>query len=203
MDEKERSEGEHLLRSTPWVTNEFQNLDAPKAFDYMFSKDASLRQKHYVVGQRAPFIYKGPSIRIQEKLLPTPFRYDDTEDLHKMDAEQDDTVGAICTYAVYAGHYSINGSYMLQGGAVSAIFDYATACIGTVLFNRGSFALTKSATTKFLKGAHPVPGVFKVIVKVMAVDLHRGSMTLHSTLTNDTILPNDRPQKANHSSVSK
>ena len=193
MDDQELLEAEQLLRSTPWVTNEFQNLDAPKAFDYMFSKDPSLRQKHYVVGQRAPFIYKGPSIRIQDQLLPTPFRYDDAEDLHTMDAEEDDTVGAICTYAVYAGHYSINGSYMLQGGAVSAIFDYATACIGTVLFNRGSFALTKSVTTKFLKGAHPVPGVFKVIVKVIAVDLQSGSMTLHSTLTNDTILPNERP----------
>jgi hypothetical protein len=53
--------------------------------------------------------------------------------------------------------------------------------------------LTKSVTTRFLKGAHTVPGVFKVIVKVIAVDLQSGSMTLHSTLTNDTILPNERP----------
>ena len=181
MDPSERKQAETLLRTTPWVMSEISDLNEPQAFNHMFSKDPSLRTKHYVVGERSPFIYKGPSIRLQGKLLPTSFRYSDNVELSTMQNEEASTIGAICTYAVYAGHYSINGSYMLQGGAVSAIFDYATACIGTVLFNRGSFALTKSVTTKFLKGAHPVPGIFKVICTVTALDLEAGSMTVCMT----------------------
>ena len=113
------------------------------------------------------------------QLKDTPFRSSAIDSMESMDA-----IGTVCTYAVYAGHYSINGSYMLQGGAISAIFDYATACIGTTLFNPGSFALTKSVTTNFLRGANPVPGIFKVVCEVIALDLNAGSMTLKSSLTN-------------------
>ena len=181
MDSDEKEAGEHLLRTTPWVIDELSNvgLEIPAAFDHMFPKDPSLRTKHYVIGARSPFIYKGPSVQIPNQLKDTPFRSSAIDSMDSMDA-----IGTVCTYAVYAGHYSINGSYMLQGGAISAIFDYATACIGTTLFNPGSFALTKSVTTKFLRGANPVPGIFKVVCEVIALDLNAGSMTLKSSLTN-------------------
>lgn len=192
MDEDEKRKGEELLRSTPWVIEEMHDLGEPKAFDHMFSKDSTLRSKHYVAGERSPFIYKGPSIRIKGRLLDTSFRYEEDQ-MVEGDMDELNVIGASCTYAVYAGHYSINGSYMLQGGAISTIFDYATACIGTVLFNRGSFALTKSVTTNFLRGANPVPGVFKVICEVVDVDLMKGTLTLKSTLTNDTITEGERP----------
>ena len=163
------------------------HLNEPTAFQHMFSTDPSLRTQHYVIGDRSPFIYKGPSLRVSAQLIHG-YSYDATSSI-----DAPSLIGALCTWAVYAGHHSINGSYMLQGGAISAIFDYATACIGTTLFNPGSFALTKSVTTKFLRGANPVPGVFKVVCEVVALDLHSGSMTLKSTLTNATVLEGERP----------
>merc|ERR1712070_725428 len=130
----------------------------------MFQKDPSLRPQHFVIGQRSPFIFKGPHVS-----------------------------GSVAPWAIYAGHYSINGSYMLQGGAISAIFDYVTACMGSVVCNPGSFALTKSARTQFLHGANPVPSVFRVTCEVVNLDEDTGSMLLKSSLSNDQIKDGDKP----------
>ena len=184
MDDAERMQGEELLRKTSWVVTELPDLGVPKVFDHMFLKDPTLRTKHYVVGERSPFIYKGPSVTTPSSSTATTTTTTTTTAADSSGR----MIGTVCTYAIYAGHYSINGSYMLQGGAISSIFDYATACIGSTLFNPGSFALTKSVTTKFLRGANPVPGVFKVTCEVIALDLESGSMTLMSVLTNQTVL---------------
>merc|ERR1712086_176089 len=168
MDAAERAAAEELLRSTPWVSELIKDLSEPKIFDGMFQKDASLRPQHFVIGQRSPFIFKGPHVSGGGRQ-------------------------SVATWAVYAGHYSINGSYMLQGGAISAIFDYVTACMGSAVCNPGSFALTKSAKTQFLHGANPVPGVFRVTCEVFSLDEESGSMHLKSSLSNDKIEAGGRP----------
>ena len=116
MDDAERMQGEELLRKTSWVVTELPDLGVPKVFDHMFLKDPTLRTKHYVVGERSPFIYKGPSvITPSSSTATTPTTTTAADSSGRM-------IGTVCTYAIYAGHYSINGSYMLQGGAISSIF---------------------------------------------------------------------------------
>ena len=201
MDDAERASGEAMLRSTPWVRELLAPVGlldcAPPVFDAMFARDAALREKHYVIGSRAPFIFKGPRLDVDD---PSG-RFQYNEGTRTRDTAAAAAGGirsslgnrAIMTWAVYAGHYAINGAYNLQGGAIAAIFDYATACAGSTVFSRGDFVLTKSNAVKYLRTAGPVPGVFKVVVELKDFDLEQGTMLLHSTLTRDDIKPGERP----------
>ena len=211
MDDAERLEAEQLLESTPWVRDLLGPpglLDGdPKVWDGMFKLDASLRPKHYVAGQRSPFIFRGPHLRVDESddamaiaaSRAAASRADRPSEarfrFRKGGKMGDEGTGrsAVMTWAVYAGHYAINGAYNLQGGATAAIIDYATACAGSTIFRWGMFVLTKVNTIKYLRTAGPVPGVFKVIVELKDYDLEKGDMILHTTLTRDDIAPGERP----------
>lgn len=66
-------------------------------------------------------------------------------------------------WAVYFGEHATNGASMMQGGAISSIFDVGTANIGTVLFpdEPGSFGTTKSIEVSFL-----APGPLQKAIRV-------------------------------------
>ena len=66
-------------------------------------------------------------------------------------------------WAVYCGSYATNGVDMLQGGAISSLFDVGTAQIGTVFLPilGGAFGTTKSIDVSFLS-----PGPLNRVVRM-------------------------------------
>ena len=146
---------------------------------------------HYVVGSRAPFIFRAGTKKSKGNRHATAI------------------------WAVYAGQYAANASNMVQGGAVAAsefeclssveseacyvfmraeelmanetpleVFDFTTACYGSMLYPRegGAFGMTKRLTVRYLRPVQPVPGVFKILIDAKSIDEEKGELKVQASL---------------------
>ena len=71
MDGDERAAAAQRLQETPWVRALLGTAAAPRllagdppVWDGMFALDSALRAQHYVAGARAPFLFRGPHLRV-------------------------------------------------------------------------------------------------------------------------------------------
>ena len=146
---------------------------------------------HYVVGSRAPFIFRAGTKKSKGNRHVTAI------------------------WAVYAGQYAANASNMVQGGAVAAselefrgesgsphahaygrtanetpleVFDFTTACYGSMLYPRegGAFGMTKRLTVQYLRPVQPVPGVFKIVIDAKSIDEEKGELRVQASLFSPT-----------------
>ena len=156
MDDQERRDGTKALEALPWVSK----LKGGGVIARIFTQGNAYMEKHYVVGSRAPFLFRAGTQKMKGNRHAT------------------------AVWAVYAGKYAANASNMVQGGAVAAMFDFITACYGSMLYPKegGAFGMTKRLSVRYLRPVQPVPGVFKIVVDCTSIDEEKGELKVQASL---------------------
>eukprot|EP00658_Telonema_sp_P-2_P000290 TRINITY_DN10104_c0_g1_i1.p2 TRINITY_DN10104_c0_g1~~TRINITY_DN10104_c0_g1_i1.p2 ORF type:complete len:200 (+),score=52.65 TRINITY_DN10104_c0_g1_i1:183-782(+) len=154
----EKRQGLERLDALPWV-REMADVEAGnQVLGHMFQAAPSLMSRHFVGGLRSPFSFRvgvDPEAGRHPRVI----------------------------WAVYVGEYGTNAQGMVQGGAMAAMFDFAMACYGTMVFREegGAFSLTKSLAVRYRRPAVPVPGVYRVVVECEDLDEQKGLIKLRAT----------------------
>ena len=177
MVPEERIRGEAAIASSRWAVEEGigGEDDDPWVIEAMFQKYPELRHKHYVAGTASPFVFKGPKVSVVRE------------------GDGDVIKSAKAVWAVYVGEFGGNASRVVQGGAIASMFDLVMACFGSIIAEPGSFGLTKSLFVRYLKGASPVPGVYKITTNLVSLDEQKGLIVLRSALTDGSAQGEKRP----------
>jgi acyl-coenzyme A thioesterase PaaI-like protein len=162
MDAEEDAEARAALEGCEWL----KDAISTSGFDlYETSwKQATERwegyKNHYVIGQRSPFRF------------------------HMVKAGRDE--GTNLVWGVFFGAYSTNGGGMLQGGAISSVFDVGTAQLGSQMFGPqpgGPFGITKSLKVHF-KRPGPLKKVLRLDVRASDTSrVHMGLMMVAAVLS--------------------
>jgi hypothetical protein len=168
MDAKEDCEARAALEGSSWLSTLVKSSDYEQ-YETSWSQSPDRWEgykSHYVIGQLSPFRF------------------------HMAKTGKDEATSLV--WAVYFGAYSTNGGGVIQGGAISSVFDVGTAQLGTQMFSGelgGSFGTTKSITVKFKR-----PGPLKKVLRldVKATDTSKvdiGLMTVEAVLFDgDTVI---------------
>jgi len=153
-----------MIHSTDEATTARQALAANPWFNQMVSSkklvESSFRMQkdsiiHYVMGINSPFYFR---------MGVSP----DTKNI---------------VAAVWCGEHATNMGNMVQGGAISSIFDALTASVGSIQVEPMSFGTTKNLSVSFLRPT-PLFQVIKFSVVKASFNHDNGTALVEAQLTN-------------------